>query len=189
MAENFFHKIRIDLNESQINWKVIISVIPIAFMTYLFHESGHWAFGEIFGNDMTLSLNNSTPIDGHFINDESALWSAIGGPLFTIIQGLIFLLITWKTKSIISYTFVFFASFSRFFSIVFGGLNQQDEARIASMLDVNKFLVAISVLTILFFILWKSHRILKLNSKALGYFVVLGVLSMLFVIGVNDMIK
>jgi hypothetical protein len=122
-----------DLKESQINWIVIISFIPIAFITYLFHESGHWIFGELMGNDMTLNLNNSTPRIGHFIDDSDALWSSIGGPLFTIIQGLLFLLITWKTKSIYAYSIAFFAVFSRFFSIVFGGINLQDEARIASI--------------------------------------------------------
>ena len=188
MNTTFGVKIRSDLKESQINWKVIVSFIPIAFITYLFHEFGHWTFGELLGNDMTLNINNSTPKSGYFINDSHALWSAIGGPFFTIIQGLIFLLITWKTKSIIAYSIAFFAVFSRFFSIVFGGINLQDEARIASMLEINKYLIAATVLTILFLILWKCNQIMKLNLKALGYFFVLGVFAVLIVIGVNELL-
>ena len=153
MKENFSNRIRNDIKESQIDWKVIIAFIPIAFITYLFHEFGHWTFGELLGNDMTLSLNNSAPKNGHFINDSDALWSAIGGPGFTILQGLIFLLLTWLTKSIYAYSITFFAVFSRFFSIVFGGINLQDEAKIAAMLDWNKYLVATIVLTLLFLIL------------------------------------
>ena len=72
---------------------------------------------------MTLSLNNSSPQNGHFIDDSDALWSAIGGPVFTILQGLVFLLLTWLTKSIYAYSITFFAVFSRFFSILFGGIN------------------------------------------------------------------
>jgi hypothetical protein len=34
---------------------------------------------------MTLSLNNSASQNGYFINDSVALWSAIGGPVFTIL--------------------------------------------------------------------------------------------------------
>jgi hypothetical protein len=188
MKENFSNKISYDLKESQIDWKVIIAFIPIAFITYLFHEFGHWTFGELLGNDMTLSLNNSTPQNGHFIVDSDALWSAIGGPVFTILQGLIFLLLTWLTKSIYTYSIIFFAVFSRFFSIVFGGINLQDEARIAAMLDWNKYLVAAIVLTILFLILWRSNRIMKLSRKSLGYFAVLGVFAILIVIGVNELI-
>lgn len=188
MKETFSSRIRNDLEESQIDWKVIITFIPIAFITYLFHEFGHWTFGELSGNDMILSLNNSTPQNGHFIDDLDALWSAIGGPVFTIFQGLIFLLLTWLTKSIYAYSIAFFAVFSRFFSIVFGGINRQDEARIASMLDWNKYVVAAIVLTILFLILWRSNRIMKLNKKAIGYFAVLGVFAILIVIGVNELI-
>lgn len=188
MKETFRVKINNDLKESQIDWKVIIAIIPIAFFTYLFHEFGHWALGELLGNDMTLSLNNSSPPNGNFIDDSDALWSAIGGPVFTLLQGLIFLLLTWLTKSIYSYSITFFAVFSRFFSIVFGGINLQDEARIAAMLDLNKYLVAAIVLTILFLILWRSNRIMKLNYKAIGYFAVLGVFGILIVIGVNELI-
>jgi hypothetical protein len=188
MKVTFNNRIRADLKESQIDWKVIIAFIPIAFITYLFHEFGHWTFGELLGNDMTLSLNNSSPKIGHFIDDSAALWSAIGGPAFTILQGLLFLLLTWLTKSIYAYSITFFAVFSRFFSIVFGGINLQDEARIATMLDLNKYLVAAIVLTILFLILWRSNRIMKLNNKAIGYFAVLGVFAILIVIGLNDLI-
>jgi hypothetical protein len=188
MKETFGKKIRNDLKESQIDWKVIIAFIPIAFFTYLFHEFGHWTFGELSGNDMILNLNNSAPQNGQFINDSDALWSAIGGPVFTILQGSIFLLLTWLTKSIFAYSITFFAVFSRFYSIILGGLNLQDEARIAAMLDWNKYLVATIVLTILFLILWRSNRIMKLNKKAIGYFTFLGVFAILIVIGVNELI-
>ena len=188
MKETFRNKISTDLKESQVNWKVIILFIPIAFITYIFHEFGHWIFGELLGNDMTLSLNNSAPKSGYFINESHALWSAIGGPGFTIIQAFVFLLITWITKSIYAYSFAFFAVFSRFFSIVFGGINLQDEARIASLLDTNKYIIAAIVLTILFLILWRCNRIMKLNTKAVGYFTVLGTFAILLVIGVNELI-
>lgn len=187
MDMTFSERINNDLKESQINWKVIIAFIPIAFLTYLFHEFGHWTFGELLGNDMTLSLNNSAPKSGQFISESDALWSAIGGPVFTILQGLIFLLITWKTKSSIAYSIAFFAIFSRFFSIVFGGINLQDEARIESMLGINKYLIATAVLTILLLILWKCTQIMKFKLKALGYYVVLGVFAVLVVIGVNEL--
>ncbi len=186
--ETFSRKISNDLKESRINGTVVISFIPIAFITYIFHEFGHWIFGELLGNDMILSLNNSAPKSGYFINDSHALWSAIGGPVFTMIQALLFLLITWITKSIFAYSIVFFAAFSRFFSIVFGGINLQDEARIATMMETNKYLIAAIVLTILFLVLWRCNRIMKLNTKAVGYFTVLGVFAILNVIGVNELI-
>jgi hypothetical protein len=184
MNNTLFDQIRNDSKESQITWRVAFSFIPIMFFTYLFHESGHWMPGELLGNEMTLSLNNSAPKSGNFLKDSHALWSAIGGPAFTILQALIFLVITKKTKSIYAYSFVFVAVFSRFFSIVFGGISQQDEARIASMLHLNMYLTASIVLLFLFIILWRSSRIMKVNLKAIGYFTTLSTFAILLVIGI-----
>ena len=188
MNGTFINRVNNDLKESKINRKVVFSFIPIAFFTYFFHEFGHWTLGELLGNDMTLNLNNSAPRNGHFINDSHALWSAIGGPFFTIIQGLIFLLIVMITNSIYAYSIAFFAVFSRFYSIVFGGIDLQDEARIASMLNINKYLIAAIVLTIVFLILWRCNRIMNLKLKSVGYFTVIGVFAILIVIGINELI-
>jgi len=188
MSKILFDRISNDLIESQITWKVALFIIPIAFLTYLFHEFGHWMFGELLGNDMTLSLNNSAPKSGNFIKDSHALWSAIGGPAFTILQALIFLLITKIMKSIYAYTIVFFAVFSRFFSILFGGFSLQDEARISSMLHTNEYLIAMIVLLLLFILLWRGSRIMNLNLKAIGYFTTLGTFAILLVIEINKLI-
>ncbi len=187
MKGTFRNKISNDLKESRINWKVIVLFIPIAFITYIFHEFGHWLFGELLGNEMTLSLNNSAPKSGYFIDESHALWSAVGGPFFTMLQAFVFLLISWITKSIYAYSVTFFAIFSRFFSIVFGGIDLQDEAKIASMLGIDKYIIAAFVLTILFLILWGCNRIMKLNMKGVGYFTVLGTFAILIVIGVNEL--
>lgn len=188
MIKTFIDRISNDLKESQISWRVTLALIPIAFFTYFFHEFGHWVFGEVLGNDMTISLNNSAPKSGHFINETSFLWSAIGGPVFTILLALLFLIFTQKTKSIYTYSVVFFAVFSRFFSIIFGGISLQDEARISSMLNLNEYLIAMIVLLILFMIQWRSNRIMSLKSKAVGYFTTLSVFAILLVIGVNELI-
>jgi len=188
MKKTFGHKIAGDLKESRISWQLALAFIPIAFATYLFHELGHWTLGELSGNTMTISLNNSGPRNGVFNNDTAALWSSIGGPLFTILQAALFLVITGFTRSIYAWSVGFFAVFSRTFSLVFGGLDLQDEARIASMVQVSKYLVAGIVLIILFLLLWKSTLQMKLNSKALGYFLVLGVVAVLLVIGANSVL-
>jgi hypothetical protein len=176
-----------DFKESKIDWQVALSFIPIAFFTYLFHEFGHWSAGEFLGNDMTLSLNNSAPKSGYFINDSHELWSAIGGPAFTVLQAIIFFIFLRKTKSVYAYSIVFFAVFSRFFSIIFGGLSLQDEARIAAMLEINQYLPALFVLTILSIILWQSNRIMNFRIKTVGYFTVLSTMAILLVIGINEL--
>lgn len=181
-------RIKNDLTESRIDWRVALLFIPVAFLTYLFHEFGHWIVGEMLGNDMVLSLNNATARSGYYIDNAHVLYISMGGPAFTILQAIIFLAIIEKSKSIYGYSVVFFAAFSRFFSVVFGGFSLQDEARISSMLDISIYAVAIIVLLVLFLIVWRSSYLLKLNLKAIGYFTILSTLSSLLVIGVNELI-
>jgi hypothetical protein len=184
-----FALIKKDLAESKINWKVALIFIPIAFFTYLFHEFGHWLGGELFGNKMILGLNYSTPKSGSFIKESHALWSAIGGPTFTILQALLFSIIVLITKSVYSYAVVYFAVFSRFFSIVFGSLiSLQDELRISSILNLNKYIIAILVLIILFLILWRSSKVMKFNFKVVCYYSVVSTCAVLFVIAVNKIL-
>ena len=182
-------KIKNDLKESRINWKVALIMIPVAFLTYLFHEFGHWSVGELLGNKMLYSLNSVTPFSGNYPHETDSLFVAMGGPAFTILQAIIFLIVIEKTKSIYVYPFVFFAGFVRFFSIIFGGFNKQDEAYISAMLNMGAYTFAAIVLLILFIIVWRSSAILKLNLKAVGYFTVLSVISILIVIATDKFIS
>ena len=191
MNKNKFlaQRIKNDLIDSRINWKVAFLFIPVAFFTYFFHEFGHWIVGEMFGNDMGLSLNNSNALSGYYIDKTHNLYISMGGPAFTILQAVVFLVFIEITKSIYVYPFVFFAAFSRFFSIVFGGFSLQDEARITSMLGVGTYSVAVIVILVLFIIAWRSSYLLKLNLKGIGYYTTLSTLSNLLVIGVNKLIN
>ena len=47
--------------------RLYLLFIPIAYISYLFHEFGHWIVGEILGNDMIYSLNYVWPRDGHYL--------------------------------------------------------------------------------------------------------------------------
>ena len=181
-------RIKNELTESKINWKVALLMIPVAFLTYLFHEFGHWIVGELLGNRMILSLNNAAPLSGKYIGETDSLFALMGGPAFTILQAIIFLIVVEKTKSIYAYPFVFFTGFIRFFSILFGGFNLQDEAKISAILNIGTYTVAAIVLIILFLIVWRSSYLLKLNPKAIGYFTVLSVISTLLVIGTDKLI-
>jgi len=135
---------------------------------------------------MVLSLNNASPRNGSYLGKTHELYSSVGGPVFTILQAIIFLAIIEKTKFIYAYPVVFFAAFSRFFSIVFGGFCRQDEAKISSPLNIGTYTVALIVLLILFLIVLRSSFLLKVNLKAAGYYTVLSTLSILLVIGIND---
>ena len=120
-----------------------------------------------------------------YIEDSHALYSSVGGPAFTILQAAIFLFITYKFKSIYAYSFLYFASFSRYFAILFGGISKQDEGRISTMLNIHPSWIVMAELLILLLFVWNGSRLMKLPVKAAGYFMTLSTLAILLVIGIS----
>jgi hypothetical protein len=184
----FTNRIKDDLAASKINVRIALLFIPVGFLTYLFHEFGHWFIGEILGEKMVLSLNNASPWNGYYVEKTHELYILIGGPAFTILQAIIFWAVIKIKKSIYVFPFIFFAAFCRFFSIIFGGFNRQDEAKISSILNIGSYTAAIIVMIVLLLIVWRSSRLLKLNFKAISYYTVLSTISILLVIGVDALI-
>ena len=174
--------------ENKISLKLILLFIPAAYVTNLFHEFGHWITGEILGNDMTYSLNYVWPKNGHYVDASNDLYVSIGGPAFTILLSVIFLLVIEKYKNIYAYPFVFFPMFSRFFSILLGGFSKQDESRISVILENGAYTVAIIVLMILLLLMLRGSFKLKIGLKNIGYFLAISTLCQLLVIGTYKMI-
>lgn len=170
-------------SDNKIDPKLFLLFIPVAYISYLFHEFGHWSIGEALGNNMAFSLNYVWPRDGHYIAASHDLYSSIGGPAFTILLSLIFLLIIEKSKNIYAYPFVFFQFFMRFFSLAFGGFGKQDEAKISAILQLGPYTIAILVVFILFIITWRASHLLSFNIKNNAYFFTMSTLCILLVIG------
>lgn len=184
----FAGRIAKDLEDSGINLKIITLFVPVAFLTFLFHEFGHWIVGEALGNNMVISLNNSNALSGQYAGKNDHLWISMGGPAFSLLQAVVFLIVIELTRSSYAYPFLFFAGFSRFFSIIFGGFSAQDEARISSLLHTGPYCAAAIVMLLMVAMIWRSSFILKLNLKAIGYYSTLGTLGMILVIGVNRLV-
>ena len=162
--------------------RLYLLFIPIAYISYLFHEFGHWIVGEILGNDMIYSLNYVWPRDGHYLNESHNLYVSIGGPAFTILLAVVSLFILEKYSTIYAYPVLFFQFVARFFSLVFGGFSQQDEARISSIMGLGTYTVGIIVLIILLLIVIRASYKLKIDLKHNGYFFTVSILSELLVI-------
>jgi len=162
--------------------RLYLLFIPIAYISYLFHEFGHWIVGEILGNDMIYSLNYVWPRDGHYLNESHNLYVSIGGPAFTILLAIASLLILEKYSTIYTYPVLFFQFVLRFFSLLFGGFSQQDEARISSIMGLGTYTVGIIVIIILLLIVLRESYKLKIDLKHNGYFFTVSILSQLLVI-------
>jgi len=172
--------------DKKVIFKLFLLFIPVAYISYLFHEFGHWIIGEILGNDMAYSLNYVWPKDGYYINESHNLYVSIGGPAFTILLSIFFLIIIEKYITIYAYPFVIFQMVLRFFSLVFGGFNKQDEARISLILGLGTYTVGIIVLLILFLIALRASFKLKIDLKHNGYFFTTSILCQLLVIATYE---
>ncbi|MCX6168095.1 MAG: hypothetical protein NTX65_02060 [Ignavibacteriales bacterium] len=162
--------------------KLFILFIPVAYASYLFHEFGHWIIGEVLGNNMMYTLNYVWVKDGYYIDASHDLYVSIGGPAFTILFSILFLLVIEKYNTIYLYPFVFFQSFMRFFSLVFGGFSNQDEARISAILGIGTYTIALIVLLILLMLVLRASYKLKINLKQNSYFFTMSTVCQLLVI-------
>jgi hypothetical protein len=187
MIKTVLQKIEKDTN-GKVDWKLILLFIPVAYVSYLFHEFGHWSVGEVLGNSMTYSLNNVSPQSGQYSNPDQALWVTLGGPAFTVLLALMFLLVIRIYKVLWAYTFVFFQFFCRFFSLVFGVFSEQDEARASAIIGAGKYTIAITVVLLLFIMIWRGSQLLKLNFKSNWYFFTVAVICELMVIATSKFI-
>ncbi len=172
-----------------IDFRFFLLFIPAAYLSYLFHEFGHWSVGEILGNRMVYSMNLVWPKDGHYLLASDDLYVSMGGPGFSMLQALIALVIIEKFEALSAYPFAFFPMFSRFFSDLFGGFSKQDEARIAVLLGTGAYLVAIVVLVSLLLIVIRCSSRLGIRAKTNGYIVTVGTVCQLLVIGTYEFFK
>lgn len=174
---------------SDFNFKIVLLFIPVAFFSYLFHECGHWIIGEILGNDMAYSLNGVWPKEGVFKSETHSLYVGIGGPAFSILQSIIFLIILEKSGSKYAYPFIFFPLYSRFFSLVFGNFSAQDEAGISASLNLGTYTIAIFVLLMMIVLVWRGSYKLRYGFKEIMISFLMSTFSKLLVIGTYELFK
>jgi len=174
--------------EKKLLIRLFLLFIPVSFASYLFHEFGHWIIGKGLGNNMVYTLNLVWPKNGHYVNSSNDLYVSIGGPAFTILLSIVFLLIIEKYNTIYAYPFVFFQMFMRFFAILCGGFSKQDEARISVILGIGTYTVAIIVLLILFLIVVRASYKLRINFRNNCYFLTVSTICDLLVIGTSKML-
>lgn len=170
------------------NLIIFLLFIPAGYITFLFHEFGHWIIGELLGYDMVYTLNGVWPKTGQVINSQDRLYGILAGPIFTIFQAIFFMIIIEKYKTIYAYPFVFFPVFMRWITLTIGRFSSQDEAAISSMLNIGTYTVALIVLGILLIIILRSSYKLKIGLKYNSYFMAISTACLFLVIETDKLI-
>ncbi len=169
--------------EKHVDVKFFLLLIPAAYVSYLFHELGHWSVGELLGNEMAYRLNSVWPKSGSYVHAGDGVLASMGGPAFSILQSAIALLIIEKYRPLTMYPFAFFPMFSRYFSLLLGGFEKQDEARIAIMLGTWEYLVALVVLVTLTAIVARCSSRLGIGLRQNMFVITGSTVGQLLVIG------
>lgn len=146
---------------------IILSLLffPIAIIHNYFHEFGHWIFGKLQGYSMGIGLNGVWLKNGNYTKEVHGVLVGIGGPAFSILLALIFMILIEKYKYVYAYSFVFFPLFSRFFSLSLGEFSVQDEAGISASLQLGTYTIAIIVVSLLLLIVSRASYKLRIGFK------------------------
>ncbi len=176
-------------HQKEIDIRFFLFFMPVAYASYLFHELGHWSVGELLGNQMVYSLNFVWPKDGHYIREGQDLYVLIGGPVFSVVEAMVALLIIERSRVLLAYPFAFFPMFNRIFSLLFGGFSKQDEAKIAVLVNTGPYVVAIIVTAILLFIVIRCSIRLSIKPKSNAYILTAATICQVLVIGTYKLLK
>lgn len=136
---------------------VLISALAVVF-TFLFHELTHFITGEILGYNMKMTLNSASPVSRSFANSLHENMVSISGPVFTIVQAIVFYIIIKKTKNYMLYPFLFIPFLMRIMAVVISVYNPNDEARVSEWLGIGQWTLPTLVVLFLFSLVYKSSK-------------------------------
>lgn len=136
----------------------ILAAALAVFLTFLLHELAHWVTGELLGNRMAVNLNAAYPVSGEYLQPWHAHVVTAAGPIFTVLQGFVFYLLTQKYKHKFLYLFLFTPLIMRVLALFMNFLNPNDEGRISLALGLGLLTVPIVVCAILFLLTFKASQ-------------------------------
>lgn len=144
--------------------KYIGVMIIATFLTFFFHEMSHWIAYELLGYNAGFTLNGASIKDSSIkLTKADRIITSFAGPLFTIIQGIVFYFVLKKHKNIILYPFLFLPFVMRLGASWANRFQPNDEGRISLDLGLNLYTISTIVVLFLFFLVFKISKKNKLS--------------------------
>lgn len=159
-------------------WRYSPIIIGAVFLTFIIHEGAHWAAGEALGYDMWVRINSAGLVEGTYSVEWHRQIVSAAGPLITLTQGLIGLMLAIAFRSKIAFTFVFSALMMRILAAFATLNNPNDEARISEWLGLGTWtlhgavIIALAIMTII------AARQLTIGWRSYGFAYLVTSLSM-----------
>ncbi|PQJ80125.1 hypothetical protein [Polaribacter porphyrae] len=162
--------------------KYITILIIATFLTFFFHEMSHWIAYELLGYDASFTLNGAGVKDASKkLSKTEQIITSASGPIFTIIQAIVFYLILKKRNNILLYPFLFLPFVMRLGAAWANQFQPNDEGRISLNLNLNLYTISSIVVIFLFFLIFK---ISKYNKFSLFLNVITFVISCILMLGI-----
>lgn len=140
-------------------------MILATFLTFFFHEMSHWIAYELLGYNAGFTLNGASVKDANVsLPKAHRMITSAAGPLFTIIQALVFYILLKKRYNLMLYPFLFLPFAMRLGATWANKFQPNDEGRISLDLGLNLYTISSIVVIILFILIYKiskKHRISK----------------------------
>jgi hypothetical protein len=163
------------MKTNNINGNYFLITAFAVFLSFELHELCHFFTGEFLGNKMAMTLNSGYPVNGYYLKEWHFPVVSAAGPLFTLLQALLFYSILKKKDNYYLYPFLFSAFFLRFSAMLISFKRPNDEARISEAIGIGRFTLPLLISAFLFFLVYKISRQYKYSKK-------LQVFTLLFVL-------
>ena len=139
--------------------KYIAVMLIATFLTFFFHEMSHWLAYELLGYDAGFTLNGASIKDKTIeLSKTYRIVTSAAGPVFTIIQAIVFYIILKKYKSILLYPFLFLPFIMRLGAAWANRFQPNDEGRISLDLGLNLYTISGIVVAFLFILVVKISK-------------------------------
>ena len=134
-------------------------MIIATFLTFFFHEMSHWIAYELLGYDAGFTLNGASVKDASVtLTKTHRIITSASGPVFTILQGIVFYIILKKRNNIMLYPFLFLPFAMRLGAAWANRFQPNDEGRISLDLGLNLYVISTIVVAFLFFLIFKISK-------------------------------
>lgn len=140
-------------------WRYAVMVMIAVLLSFELHELVHYFTGEYLGNKMGMTFNSCFPVAGYYSGgDRDYATVSATGPLFTILQAIIFYLLLNRKNNYYLYPFLFIPFFMRCSAMIISFKNPNDEARVSNFHHLGTFTLPLIVSALLFYFVYRISR-------------------------------
>ena len=152
-----------DKSRIQVGLGFYLSLLLLVPVSYLLHEFGHWAAGEMLGVDMWMSLNKAGPVADAYPGEDIAILISLGGPAVTVAIGIFAYFYAIMFRSVVAYGILYIQFLFRGIAggISMMGTHPNDEAAAGLALGVGIYPITLGVMAFLLILTWDAARRLR----------------------------